>query len=283
MADILYINGRYTTTDEKVIGVEDRGFQFGDGVYEVIKFLDRHLLFVDGHYRRLMSGLEEIEIPNPWDADSFSEMCRRLLERTAFTDGILYIQVTRGEAERALFYPEDLEPTAIAYTRRFPFPDATKKERGVGVITMPDIRWKHCNVKSINLLANAIARKRAQRAGAYEVLFVDSEMDVREGASSSFFAVRESRLVTHPTGPAILPGIVRHEVISLALAETIRVDERPVHEYELYRLDEAFITSTTQGVMPVTHVDGRPLGSGRRGEITRLLQERFDALERSSR
>ncbi len=281
MADILYINGRYTTTDEKVIGVEDRGFQFGDGVYEVVKFLGRRLLFMPVHFSRMQSGLEELEIESPWDEATFEKMCRELIDRSEMSDGILYVQVTRGESERALFYPENLAPTALAYTRRFTFPGSAQKERGVKVITMPDNRWRHCNIKSLNLLANALARKKAQRAGAYEVLLINTDMDVREGASSSFFAVRDGRLVTHPTGTAILPGIVRNEVISLALGEKIRVDERPVHEHELYSIDEAFITSTTQGVMPVTEIDGRMVGNGRRGEITRHLQKLFDDLESS--
>jgi D-alanine transaminase len=281
LADILYINGRYTTTDEKVIGVEDRGFQFGDGIYEVIKFLDHRLIFRDRHFRRLASGLEELEIPSPWDEISFDRMCERLLEGTPFPDGILYIQVTRGETERAHFYPDDLSPTALAYTRRFRFPDAEKKERGIRVITLPESRWAHCNVKSTNLLANALAKKKAQRAGAEEAIFIETDGDVREGAGSSFFIVREGRIVTHPTTQCILPGTVRDEVISIAFGARIRVDERPITEHELYSLDEAFITSTTQGVMPVTRIDGRVIGNGRRGEITRQLQEELDRLERS--
>ena len=280
MGDILYINGRYTTTDEKVIGVEDRGFQFADGIYEVIKFLDHRLLFREKHFARLAAGLQEIEVPLPWDEAAFDEMCARLLEGTAFRDGILYIQVTRGEVERAHFYPENIEPTALAYTRRFTFPDPAKKERGIRVITGPDIRWRHCNVKSTNLLANALAKKSAQRAGADELIFVENG-DVLEGASSSFFIVREGRLITHPTAQRILPGTVREEVISIAFAERIRVDERPILERELYGLDEAFITSTTQGVMPVTWVDGRVVGNGRRGEITLRLQQQFDQIEAS--
>lgn len=281
MADILYINGRYTTTDEKVIAVEDRGFQFGDGVYEVIKFLDHRLLFRDRHFRRLLAGLSELEIPHPWEGASFDAMCARLLEGTPFRDGILYIQVSRGETERVHFYPENIEPTALAYTRRFAFPDAAKKQQGIRVITGPDIRWGHCNVKSTNLLANVLSKKRAQRAGADEMIFLENG-DVLEGASSSFFIVREGRLITHPTGQSILPGTVREEVISIAFAERIRVDERPILEHELYHLDEAFITSTTQGVMPVREIDGRVVGNGGRGEITLRLQQQFDRLEASS-
>ena len=278
MSDVLYINGRFTTTDEKVIGVEDRGFQFGDGCYEVMKFLRKRPIFLNDHYRRLEQGLNELEIPMPWSEAEFDAMSRELLDRTEFPDGIVYVQVTRGEAERVHFYPEGIDPTVVAYSRRFVFPNEMKKERGIKVVTAPDIRWKHCDVKSVNLLGNVIAKKRAQRAGAEEALLIE-EGAVKEGASSTFFAVREGKLITHPVDAHILPGTVRDHIISMALAERIRVAERPVRDYELLTLEEAFITSTTQGVMPVSEIDGRVIGNSRRGEITTRLQLLYDELE----
>src|SRR3954454_22448392 len=282
MPDVLYFNGRFTTTDERVLGVEDRGFQFGDACYEVFKFLGRSPAFLAEHYRRLDKGLHALEIANPWpDAQSFRATMRELLDRTEFDDGIVYIQVSRGESERAHFWPDDIVPTAVAYSRRFRFPDAAKQERGIRVITAPDQRWKQCDVKSVNLLANAIAKKKAQRAGADEALLIE-EGTVREGASSSFFAVIDGRIITHPLDEHILPGVVRDRVIDLAIAAKIRVDERPLREAELFGLGEAFITSTTQGVMPVAEIDGRIIGNSRRGEVTTELQRRFDELERAA-
>ena len=279
MSDVLWFNGRFTTTDERVIGVEDRGFQFGDAVYEVFKFLGRQPIFLREHFHRLESGLREVEIANPWDEQSFVDVMRELLERTEPADGTVYIQVTRGEAKRAHFWPEGVAPTALAYSRAFNFPDAAKKERGIRIITTPDIRWHHCDVKSVNLLANAIAKKKAQRAGADEAILL-AEGVVREGASSSFFAVRSGRIITHPLDENVLPGVVRDKVIGLALREAkIRVDERPLREQELFDLDEAFITSTTQGVMPVTEIDGRIIGNSRRGDVTSELQRLFDQVE----
>jgi D-alanine transaminase len=226
------------------------------------------------------SGLHAIEIANPWSGqDAFSDTMRALLERTAFGDGIVYIQVTRGWMERAHFYADGLPPTALAYSRRMTFPDAAKKERGIRVVTTPDLRWKQCHVKSTNLLANALAKKRAQRAAADEVILIDEGI-VREGASSNFFAVRGGHVITHPLDEHILPGVVRDRTIELALSARIRVDERPLREAELFDMDEAFITSTTQSVMPITEIDGRIIGNGRRGEITSELQRRFDELER---
>jgi len=280
MNDTLYFNGRWTNTSERVLGVEDRGFQFGDAVYEVFKFARKRPIFILDHFRRMQRGLEAIEIRNPWNESSFVRMAEELLEQTAFEEGIVYVQVSRGESERAHFYPDDMKPTAIAYSRKFRFPDAAKNERGIRLVTAPDQRWKQCQVKSVNLLANVIAKKRAQRAAAEEALLVGDGL-VREGASSSFFVVINERVITHPLDEHILPGVVRDRVIGLALASKIRVDERPIRETELLDLDEAFITSTTMGVMPVAEIDGRVIGNSQRGEITTRLQGLFDDLERS--
>ena len=279
MNDVLYFNGRFTTTAERVLGVEDRGFQFGDAVYEVFKFVGKRPSFLLDHYRRMERGLSEIDIPNPWSETEFAAVIRELMERTSFADGIVYIQVTRGETERAHFYPDGMTPTVLAYSRAFRFPDAAKKERGFRLVTTPDLRWKQCQVKSVNLLPNALAKKRAQRAAADEALLL-SDGFVREGASSSFFVVSAGRLITHPLDEHILPGVVRDHVIGLALGAKIRVDERPLREEELFDLGEAFITSTTQGVMPVAEIDGRVIGNGRRGEVTTTLQRLFDELEK---
>lgn len=278
MADALYINGRFTTTDERVLGVEDRGFQFGDAVYEVFKFLGRRPTFLLEHYRRMERGLKDLEIRSPFNEQAYAAIMRELLDRTTFDDGIVYVQVTRGEAKRSHFWPQTLEPTVIAYSRAFEFPDAVKKERGIRVVTTADHRWHFCNIKSVNLLGNAIAKKHAQRAGAEEAILLADGI-VREGASSNFFAVKDGHLVTHPLDERILPGIVRDRVIGLALSAKIRVDERPLREAELFDIDEAFITSTTQGVMPISEIDGRPIGNGRRGELTTRVQALFDELE----
>ena len=281
MGDALYFNGRFTDTDERVLGVEDRGFQFGDAVYEVFKFLGGRPAFLLDHYRRMERGLRAVEIATPWTETSFAETMRDLLDRTSFDDGIVYIQISRGEAPRSHFWPDELPPTVVAYSRRFSFPDAPRKERGIRVITTADRRWHYCNVKSVNLLANAMAKKEAQRRRADEAILL-ADGFVTEGASSSFFAVKNGSVVTHPLDERILPGVVRDRVIGLALAAKIRVDERPLREAELFDLDEAFITSTTQGVMPVTEIDGRVIRNSRCGEITGQLQSAFDELERGS-
>src|SRR5258706_10507642 len=209
MPDVLWIDGRFTTTAEPVIRVEDRGFQFGDAIYEVFKFLGRRPAFLPEHYHRMESGLHALEIVNPWSGQAaFADTMHALLERTGFDDGIVYVQVTRGWTERAHFYADGLQPTALAYSRRMTFPDPAKKERGIRVVTTPDLRWKQCQVKSVNLLANALAKKKAQRAGVDEAILIDDGL-VREGASSNFFIVRGGHVITHPLDAHILPGVVR--------------------------------------------------------------------------
>jgi len=280
MNDPLYFNGRLTTTAERVLGVEDRGLQFGDSVYEVLKFLERTPLFAEDHYGRMATGLDFLAIPNPWSTyDEFKATCRELLERTVVDDGLIYVQVTRGECERTHFYPEDLTPTAIAYTRAWKFPDAEMKAAGIDIVTGPDIRWDRCSVKSVNLLGNVIAKTMARSRGAKECLLVRDGI-VTEGASSSFFGLVDKSIRTHPADEGILPGTVRDHVIAIARREGVKVDERSLATSDLERLGEAFITSTSNGVMPVRSIDGRTVGSGRRGPVTETLQTLFDALER---
>ena len=281
MADVLYFNGRWTTTDERVIGVEDRGFLFGDGIYEVFRFLGRRPVLLTDHWRRFCRNIDALELANPWTERTFHQTMSQILERAGCDDGIVYIEVPRGDAPRAHVWAEGMTPTVIAYPRKFTFPDDRKRELGIRVITTPDQRWGRCDIKSVNLLANAFAKKKAQRANAEEAILT-GDGQVREGASSNFFAVIEGRLITHPLDQHVLAGTVRDRVITLALEERIRVDERPVRENELVSLNEAFITSTTQGVMPISEIDGRTLANGRRGDVTALLQRRFLELELSS-
>jgi D-alanine transaminase len=281
MADILYFNGRFTTTDEAVVSVEDRGFQFGDSLYEVIRFIGGEPRFARAHWDRLAGGLELLSIPSPWAGwAEFAQTLEQILERTTFDEGILYIQVTRGVAERSHFHPPDMQPTVIAYSRRFKFPDELTLRRGVSVVTFEDLRWKRCDIKSVNLLANAMAKSHAKSAGAGEAMLIDDGI-VREGASSNLFFVSGDLLITHPPNHYILPGIVRRRVIQIAIEERIRLDERPLKQNELYALDEIFLTSTTQSVMPVIAIDGRPVGDGAIGPLTSRLQRLFEALERS--
>lgn len=282
MNDPLYINGRYTTTAERVLGVEDRGFQFGDAVYEVLKFLGGRPVFAEDHYRRMSNGLSYLEIENPWKTfDAFVEVCGELVRRAKLGEGLIYVQVSRGECERVHAYPPGVTPTVIAYARAWAFPDEEKKRAGIKVVTGPDLRWSRCNVKSVNLLGNVVAKESAHRAGGDECLLVRDGM-VTEGSSSTFFGVVGGTLVTHPADDEILPGTVRDHVLGLAGQEGIPVEERPIALAEISTLGEAFVTSTSQGLMPVISIDGANVGNGSRGTLTERLQRAFDDLERRS-
>jgi len=274
--DVLWFNGRFTTTEERVLRVEDRGFLFGDAVYEVFKFFDRGPVFFREHWQRLSRGLAAIEIPNPWDERSFTETMRELLERTEFDDGIVYIEVSRGDGERSHTWSDGMTPTAIAFSRRHTFPDAAKKERGIRLVTEKDLRWRHCDVKSVNLLGNILAKQKAMRAGGDEALLVDDAI-VRECSHSSFFIVKEGRVITHPLDHHILPGVTRDRLAALAAD---RIDERYFTLDDVAAADEVFATSTSLAVMPVRQIDDGPLRT--RGPVTLDLQRRLDEVERAS-
>jgi D-alanine transaminase len=276
VSDVLYFNGRFTTTDERVLRVEDRGFLFGDAVYEVFKFFDKGPVFFREHWQRLVRGLEAIEIPNPWDEQSFTETMRELIDRTEFDDGIVYIEVSRGEGERSHTWSAGMTPTAVAFSRRHTFPDAAKKERGIRLVTEEDLRWKHCDVKSVNLLANILAKQKAQRAGGDEALLIDEGV-VRECSHSSFFLVKDGRVITHPLDCHVLPGVTRDRLIALA---GDLIEERYFTLDDVAAADEVFATSTSLAVMPVRQIDDGPLRT--RGPVTLDLQRRLDVVERAS-
>jgi D-alanine transaminase len=278
MADVLWFNGRFTTTDEPVLTVEDRGLLFGDAVYEVLKFVGRAPILASAHWARLCRCLELLEIRNPWSAGEFSALLAGLLDRTGFDDGIVYMQVSRGCATRSHGWPEGMTPSAFAYTSRFRFPDETMRRGGVGVVTTTESRWARCEIKSVNLLPNAISRTAARRAGAWEAVYVDDGR-VIEGSSSNVFVVIDGELVTHEKSPGLLPGTVRDAVIGLAREAGLVVHERAPLLADLDRASEVFLTSTTSSVLPVASVDGRCVGNGTRGPVTERLQQAFGALE----
>lgn len=274
--DVLWFNGRWTTTDEPVVRVEDRGLQFGDAIYEVLKFRRSAPILVDRHFARLARCLALLEIPSPWSVDAFEELLAELLRRTAFAEGLVYLQVTRGVAPRVHAWGDGIEPTALAYSRAFKFPSEERLRDGAAVVTLAENRWKRCDLKTTNLLANVIAKREAARAGASEVIYVDGDF-VTECSSSSLFGVVDGMLVTHEDDASVLTGTVRDAVIDLALEGGLRVDRRALRAAELVSADEIFMTSTSQGVMPVFSIDGGCVR--RRGPVAERLQSLFARLE----
>jgi len=274
MTAIAYFNGRYLPKDEVHLSPEDRGFLFGDGVYEVIRSYEGKLFALQAHLARMRFGLCELGIAGA-DVDELGEVAAELIRRNALGQGdaTVYLQVTRGAAPRTHFFPDPpVPPTVYAQAGRFtPKGDPAT---GIAVITVPDIRWARCDIKTVQLLPNCLANQRARAAGAQEALFVRDGV-VLEGSHSSLFFVFGEEVRTAPKNNYILPSITRDVVLMSCRAAGIPAREVPVFQHELPRVTEAFLAGTTVEVMPIVRIDGAPVGEGRPGPVTRRLQELF--------
>jgi D-alanine transaminase len=273
---LVYLNGKYLPREEATISVEDRGFLFADGVYEVVRIVDGRPHLLREHLERLEAGLGAIRIELA-EVEGLGEVATRLIEENSLREGdaIFYLQVTRGAAPRKhAFPPAGTTPTVFAFARPYtPHPEAHYLE-GVATITVPDIRWARCDIKSIALLPNVLANQQAHEAGAHEALFVRDGV-VLEGSQSNLFGVFDGVLVTYPRCNYILPGITRQLVLGLAGRLGIPTREEPIRLDQLREADELFLTGTTTEVMPITTVDGRRIGGGAPGPITRSLLEAY--------
>jgi D-alanine transaminase len=279
MTRFAYVNGRYLPHPEAMVHVEDRGYQFADGVYEVIAIHDGRFVDEEPHLERLDRSLFELRIGWPMTPPALKLVMRELVRRNGVRNGIIYLQVTRGQAPRDHAFPKKaVAPGLVMTTRRAkPVPAAALRD-GVAVITIPDIRWGRCDIKSIALLPNVLGKQAAHEAGAFEAWQVAASGVVTEGTSTNAWIVtREGRVVTHPPGPQILNGVTRLTVLRLAAESQIAVEERPFTFEELKTAREAFLTSTTSHVLPVTRVDGALIGDGKPGRIARRLRELYVA------
>jgi D-alanine transaminase len=274
MTTIAYFNGRYLPKDEVRLSPEDRGFLFGDGVYEVIRSYEGKLFALEAHLARMRFGLCELGI-NGVDVEELGEVAAELVRRNALAQGdaTVYLQVTRGAAPRTHFFPDPpVPPTVYAQAGRFtPKGDPA---HGIATITVPDVRWARCDIKTVQLLPNCLANQRARASGAQEALFVRDGV-VLEGSHSSLFFVFGEEVRTAPKNNYILPSITRDVVLMSCRAAGIPARETPVFVHELPRATEAFLAGTTVEVMPIVRVDGTPVGGGRPGPVTRRLQELF--------
>jgi D-alanine transaminase len=270
----VYFNGKYLPKDEVRISPDDRGFVFGDGVYEVIRSFGGNLFAVDAHLARMRWGVCELAI-NGADVDQLGDVAAELIRRNNFTSGdaTVYLQVTRGAAPRAHAFPDPaVPPTVYAQAGRFtPKGDPAK---GIVTITVPDIRWARCDIKTVQILPNCLANQRARASGAQEALFVRDGV-VLEGSHSSVFFVFGEEVRTAPKTNYILPSITRDVVLELCRESGIPARESPVFAHELPRATEAFLAGTTMEVMPIVRIDGMAVVGGEPGPVTRRLQERF--------
>jgi D-alanine transaminase len=274
---VAYVNGRYLPRAEAQVSIEDRGFQFADGVYEVCEVKGGKPIDERRHMARLDRSLDELRIARPMTPAALSIVMRETVRRNRVRDGIVYVQITRGVAKRDFPFPPDIKPTVIVTARGT---DVARLEQfaaeGVAVVTMPDIRWGRVDIKSVALLPNVLAKQAAREQGAREAWLVDEQGRVTEGASSSAWIVtREGMLITHPLGPDILPGVTRAVVIDVIRAQGLAFEERAFTVEEAYGAREAFITSASQIVLPVTTIDGHPIGNGAPGLIAAGLRRDY--------
>ena len=276
MAEIAYVNGRFMPLEEAVVPIEDRGFQFADGVYEVLATYSGKPYAIEPHFVRLERSLDALNIPFDMAAYGLGAKVEEGIGLGGFDETLVYIQVTRGVAPRHHEFPEgDTEPTVVMTFKRLRRPPDPLYESGVKAISTPDLRWKRCDIKSISLLANILAKQEAHAAGAFEALLVNEEGHVTEGSSTSSFCVHGGRIWTTEAGPHILPSITRGILLELAAEIKVEVVQRPCSLDDYLQADEVFLAGTTTEAMPVVEIDGTQIGDGRPGDVTRRLREAF--------
>lgn len=272
---IVYLNGAYCNVADAKISILDRGLLFGDSVYEVVRVHKGGLFRVGDHYKRMVHGLESVRIAMPFTRRQFDAIYSALVKRNGLKTGYIYMQITRGvPAEREHRLPRGpLEPTVFAYARSVAMPGWAKYPGGVNAVTVPDVRWQHCDVKTTMLLPNVLAKQKAADAGAFEAIFVANDGTVREGSSTSMFAVIDGVLRTHPANDLILPSITRSLVLEIAGEARLPHKEVAFSLQEMLAADEVFLASTTCDVCPIVEIDKRKIGKGVPGPMTKKLMK----------
>lgn len=275
MSRIAYVNGQYVPHDQAAVHIEDRGYQFADGVYEVFAVVGCKRVDDGPHFDRLERSLGEIRMDLPMSRRALGLVMSEVLRRNRIRDGILYLQVTRGSARRDHGFPEVAEPSIVMTARRMTLPPPQEKlDQGISVISVPEIRWGRCDIKSIALLANVLAKQEARDAGAHEAWFVDNEGFVTEGSSTNAWIVdAEGNLVTRQADNAILSGITRWALLDMAAEAGVQLVERPFTIDEAKEAREAFISSSSAFVLPVVEIDGQPVANGKPGSVAARLGE----------
>ncbi len=284
MSRVAYVNGTYQPHGQATIHVEDRGFQFADGVYEVWSVFDGRMADFEGHMTRLHRSLNELRIDIPMSVESLTRVLKETIRRNRVRNGIVYLQVTRGTARRDHPFPSPDTPPSVVVTSRSV--SATKSEaqaaKGVAVVTQPDIRWGRCDIKTVGLLANVLAKQAARERGAYEAWMVDEMGLVTEGSSTNAWIVdKHGKLRTRDTQANILKGITRTAIMDLIASEDIELDERPFSVDDAKEAREAFFTAAGAFVMPAISIDGVKIGDGKPGPITTKLRTLY--LDRAKR
>lgn len=278
MSRIAYLNGAFLPLDEARVPVTDRGFLFADGIYEVCAVLGGRLVDNAAHLARLDRSLAAIGIPNPHPPEAWTRLEAALVARNGIEEGLVYMQVTRGAAERDFaFPPPETAPTVLLFTQEKRISANPLAETGARIVTVPDLRWKRRDIKSIALLAQVLAKQAAAEAGAAEAFLVEDGLVTEGSSSTAFIVTRAGAVVTRPLSTALLPGITRQAVLRLVAEAGLTLEERPFTIAQARAAAEAFYTSASAFVMPVVAIDGHPLGDGRPGPLARRLRALYFA------
>jgi D-alanine transaminase len=272
MSRIVYVNGDYVQEEDAKVSVFDRGFLFADGVYEVTSVLGGKLIDFDGHAKRLKRSLAELEIGEPLTTDELLEIHRELVRQNTIDEGMIYLQVTRGTADRDFVYPEEVPQTVVLFTQAKKLSENPAAERGLKIISIEDQRWTRRDIKTVQLLYPSMGKMMAKAAGADDAWMIEDGF-VTEGTSNNAYIVKDGKIITRHLGNEILHGITRAAVLRFALEAQMVVEERPFTLEEAKAADEAFITSASTFVMPVVEIDGTSVGQGTPGDLTRRLRE----------
>jgi D-alanine transaminase len=272
-----YLNDSFLPLEDACVPVMDRGFLFGDGVYEVIPVYGGRLFRLTQHLQRLQNSLDGVRIENPLMADAWRDLLEELVSRNSGTDQAVYLQVTRGVApKRDHAFPAGIRPTVFAMSNPLPEPRDIPGEQGIHAITLPDIRWQHCNIKAITLLSNVMLRQQAFEADAAEAILIKDGY-ATEGAASNIFIVHNGILVTPPKSAALLPGITRDLIIELAACNAVPYREAVIPEVDLHSAGEIWLTSSTREISPVVRLDNTVVGDGRPGPVWKHMSTLFQA------
>jgi D-alanine transaminase len=274
MSRVVYVNGSYVPEEQGKISIFDRGFLFADGIYEVTAVLKGKLVDYDAHMERLERSLGEIRMDWPCSKEELRAMHLEMVKRNHLEEGWIYMQITRGAADRDFKFPKGVKPTLIAFTQAKKLVDNPDAVKGVAVITVPDIRWARRDIKSVMLLAPVLGKQAAYEAGAFEAWMVE-DGKVTEGTSSNAYIVKDGKVITRGLSNNILAGCTRRALFRLAQEKGVTIEERLFTPEEAYGADEAFLTSASNFVMPIVEIDNKRIGGGQPGPVSRKLRELF--------
>jgi len=272
MSRIVYVNGNFLPEEDAKISIFDRGFIFGDGIYEVSAVIGGKLVDCEAHLARLERSCGEIKLALPWSKAELVAIHEELIKRNNLDEGGIYLQVSRGAADREFAFPKDVAPTLVMFPQARNFVDAPTAKTGIKVVSTPDLRWARRDIKSVNLLAPVLAKQFAAESGAQEAWLVEDGV-VTEGASSTAWIVKGKTLISRPLSNKVLPGITRKAVLAFVAESGFSFEEREFTLQEALDAEEAFITSATSLVMPVTSIDGHTIHNGAPGPTTLRLRE----------